>query len=255
MNKYRFLILSVLAVSLLTVACGGGGGEADQAAAPAAAPAPMASTGTGGITGVINYTNGDPDTTIGMDADPVCVGLHADGAETEQIVGDEGHLGNVFVYIKSGLSGSYPAGDAKVVLNQEGCMYHPHVSGVQVGQAVVIRNSDPTLHNVHALPTANAEFNKGQPFQNMEFEHKFDTAEVMIRFKCDVHPWMNSYMGVLDHPFFAVSEVDGSYTIENVPAGTYTVEAWHETLGTQTMEVTVADDAVAAASFEFAPAG
>ncbi len=252
MNKYRFLTFCLLAVSLLGIACGGGG---DEAAAPTAAAAPAAATGSGAITGVINYANGDPDTAIGMDADPVCVGLHAEGAVTEQVVGDEGRLGNVFVYIKSGLSGSFPASADKVVLDQQGCMYNPHVSGVQVGQPVVIRNSDPTLHNVHALPTANAEFNKGQPFQNMEFEHKFDTAEVMVRFKCDVHPWMNSYMGVVSHPFFAVSGTDGSYSIENVPAGTYTVEAWHETLGTQTMEVTVADDAAAAASFDFASAG
>ncbi len=253
MNKYRFLLVCVLAVSLFGVACGGGD-TAEEPAAPAA-PAPAASTGGGAITGVINYANGDTDAAISMDADPVCVGLHAEGAETQQVVGDEGRLGNVFVYIKSGLSGSYPASADKVLLDQQGCMYSPHISGVQVGQTIVIRNSDPTLHNVHALPTANAEFNKGQPFQDMEFEHTFDTAEVMVRFKCDVHPWMNSYMGVVDHPFFSVSTTDGSYSIENVPAGTYTVEAWHETLGTQTMEVTVGEDAVAAASFDFASAG
>ncbi len=248
MKKYGFVMISLLAVSLLGVACGE---PAEQA--PKAAPAPPA--GTGAIAGVINYTNGDPDASIDMDADPVCVGLHEEGAESQTIVGDEGKLANVFVYIKSGLSGNYPPSGEKAVLDQQGCMYHPHVSGVQVGQKLEIRNSDPTLHNVHALPTVNAEFNKGQPFQDMSFDHTFDKPEVMIRFKCDVHPWMSSYMGVVEHPFFAVSGTDGSYSIDNVPAGTYTVEAWHETLGTKTMEVTVADNAAAAASFEFAPAG
>ena len=142
-----------------------------------------------------------------------------------------------------------------VVMDQIGCKYTPHAMGVMVNQPFRILNSDGILHNVHSFSKVNAEFNKGQPFQNMEFEHTFDQAEVMVRFKCDVHPWMSSYMGVVEHPFFAVSTDDGSYSIDGVPAGTYTVEAWHETLGTQTMEVTVAEDSVAAASFDFAPAG
>ncbi len=248
MKKHGFVMICLLTVGSLAVGCGGAPEEAPRAA-PAPAPA-----GTAVITGVVNYTNGDSDTKIAMDADPVCVGLHPKGAETQNIVGDPGKLANVFVYVKSGLSGSYPASSEPAVLDQIGCMYLPHVSGVQVGQKLTIRNSDPTLHNVHALPTVNAEFNKGQPFQNMTFDHKFDKPEVMVRFKCDVHPWMSSYMGVLDHPFFAVSKADGSYSIGGLPAGTYTVEAWHETLGTKTMEVTVEDDAVAAASFDFAPA-
>jgi hypothetical protein len=107
---------------------------------------------------------------------------------------------------------------------------------------------------VHALPTANTEFNQGQPFQGMELEKTFDKPEVMVRFKCDVHPWMSAWMGVMSHPFYAVSAEDGSFSIENVPAGEYTLEAWHETLGTKSQAVTVAEDGDVAVSFDFSPA-
>jgi plastocyanin len=247
------LLFSFLAVALLVGACGGGGEPASQSAsAPAAAPkAASASTGSATITGKVAYSNGDPDQPIRMDADPVCSGLHEHGAETEQIVGGEGVLGNVFIYVKSGLSGSYPVPAENKLLEQKGCQYFPHVSGIQVGQTLVIRNDDPTLHNVHALPQKNQEFNQGQPFQGMELERTFDQPEVMVRFKCDVHPWMSSYAGVLDHPFYAVSAEDGTFSIGHVPAGTYTLEAWHETLGTQTMEVTVEDGATIEADWQF----
>ena len=129
----------------------------------------------------------------------------------------------------------------------------PH-AGVQVGQTVVIRNSDATLHNVHAVPANNAEFNNGQPFEGMELEHTFDSVEVMVPFKCDVHPWMSSYMGVLDHPFFAVTGDDGMFSIDGLPAGDYVLEVWHEELGTQEMAVTVEADAAAEANFDFSPA-
>ena len=122
------------------------------------------------------------------------------------------------------------------------------------GQSLVILNSDPTLHNIHALPKNNEEFNQGQPFQNMKLEKEFSVAEVMVRFKCDVHPWMGAFMGVLDHPFFAVSGGDGSFSIEGLPAGEYVLEAWHETLGTQTQSVSVAEDGAAEVAFDFAPA-
>ena len=120
-----------------------------------------------------------------------------------------------------------------------------------VGQKIVIRNSDPTLHNVHAVPTINAEFNQGQPFQDMELEKSFDKPEVMVRFKCDVHPWMTSYMGVLDHPYFAVSGTDGAFSIEGLAPGTYVLAAWHETLGEQTQSVTIGPNETVEASFDF----
>jgi len=250
MKSTLFRLAFGLSAVVLLVACGGGG--SDEASAPAAtehetAPVAVAAAGSGSITGLVSYTGEDTDTEINMDADPQCSSMHEGDVSTEMIVADGGNLANVFVYVKEGISGSHPAPAEAVVLDQNGCTYVPHISGVQVGQKLIIRNSDSTLHNVHALPENNAEFNQGQPFQNMELEKSFDTAEVMVRFKCDVHPWMGAYIGVVDHPYFAVTGADGSFTIEGLPAGDYVVEAWHESLGVKTTNVTVADGAVAVA--------
>jgi plastocyanin len=258
MSKKVFSLVLVLAASALVVACGGGGGggseEATSSAAPPAAPAATAATGNGVIAGTVSYVNGDPDAAIKMDADPICQGSHPEPAYSEKVVADGGGLANVFVYVKSGLTGSYSPPSESKLLDQQGCMYSPHVSGIQVGQKLVIRNSDNTLHNVHAMPEKNDEFNQGQPFINMELEKSFDKAEVMVPFKCDVHPWMASYMGVMDHPFFTVSGGDGSFSIDGLPAGDYEVEAWHEEFGVQTLDISVAADGSAEANFDFSPA-
>ena len=110
---------------------------------------------------------------------------------------------------------------------------------MRVGQPLEIVNSDPTLHNIHALPKGNTEFNNGQPIQGMKMTHTFTAKEVMVPFKCDVHGWMNAYVGVLDHPYFAVTGKDGKFELKTLPPGTYTIEAWHEKLGTQTQSVTL----------------
>jgi len=254
MKNTGLILLVGMTALALTAACGGGGGEQASAPAPAEQPAaPAPATGGGSVSGLVTYANGDPDTPINMDADPVCSGLHEGEVTTQQVAVTDGNLANVFVYLKD-VSGSYPAPADPLVLDQQGCTYHPHVSGIQVGQKLIIRNSDPTLHNVHALPTANPEFNQGQPFQGMELEKTFANPEVMVRFKCDVHPWMSAWIGVVSHPFYAVSAEDGSFSIENVPAGEYTLEAWHETLGTKTQTVTVAEGGDVAVSFDFSPA-
>jgi plastocyanin len=138
-----------------------------------------------------------------------------------------------------------------VVLDQKGCRYVPHVLGVQVGQPVEVLNSDPTLHNVHAVPMSNSEFNTGQPLQGMKRAHTFTAREVMVPFKCDVHPWMHAYIGVLDHPFFAVSGADGSFQLTGLPPGTYTIEAWHETLGARTQTVTIGAKETGNVAFSF----
>ena len=132
------------------------------------------------------------------------------------------------------------------------CHYPPRVFGVMVGQSIDILNSDPTLHNVHAQPTVNGEFNKGQPVQGSHMTQVFTAPEVMVHLKCDVHPWMSSFVGVVAHPFFAVSAADGSFTIPGVPPGEYELTVWHETLGTQSVPVTITDRGTATAHFTLA---
>ena len=189
---------------------------------------------------------------IQMAADPICA---KEGKATQSeaiVVGAGGALQNVFVYVKEGLGDrSFPAPTTSVVLDQKGCRYSPHVFGIQLGQALEIVNSDPTLHNVHALAKTNPEFNMGQPVQGMRSRRTFKQVEVMVPIRCDVHGWMSAYAGVVSHPFFAVSGADGSFTIKGLPPGSYTIEAWHERLGTQTQKVTVDEKTGAATAFKF----
>ncbi|HKV09754.1 MAG TPA: carboxypeptidase regulatory-like domain-containing protein [Thermoanaerobaculia bacterium] len=253
-----WLLLAVCALPVLS-GCGGGGDEETQtneapAEAPAAGAAAVDTANAGKVTGAITYAGPDTDTPIAMNADPTCAGLHSTPVDTNAIALKDGKLGNVFVYVKTGLEGkTFPTPTEKKTIDQQGCLYHPRIQGIQVGQALVIKNSDSTLHNIHALPTANAEFNQSQPFQNMEFEKTFDKQEVMLHFKCDVHPWMSSYIGVLPHPYYAVTGDDGTFTIDKLPPGNYTLEAWHETLGTMTQDITVAANGTATANFDFKP--
>ena len=186
-----------------------------------------------------------------MGSDPLCM---PEGTSTSEVVvvGPGNGLQNVFVYVKDGLGNlKFPVPATPVELDQEGCRYVPHVVGIQVGQPLDIVSSDQTLHNVHAIPAANREFNTGQPVPGVPHRHTFSTREVMVPFKCDVHRWMNAFVGVLDHPFYAVSGDDGSFELKGLPPGTYTIEAWHERLGTQTQTVTVGANEAKDVAFSF----
>ncbi len=130
-------------------------------------------------------------------------------------------------------------------------MYHPHVFGMMVNQPLEIVNADQTLHNIHALPKSSKAFNIAQPKQGMKMEKTFDKPETMVKIKCDVHNWMSAYVGVLDNPYFAVSDDKGSFTIKDLPAGQYEVEAWHEKYGAQTMKVTVGASDTKTVDFTF----
>jgi plastocyanin len=215
---------------------------ATPAAASASAAVPAAgATGAASITGKIVFDGPIPSPeTFKMSADAFCAKAHpGETARPDIEIGPDRGIKDVFVYVKAGISGTYPPPATAAVIDQRGCTYHPHVFGVVAGQDIEILNSDPTLHNIHALPEKNEAFNLGMPVQGMKYTKKFDKPEVMVRIKCDVHGWMSAYCGVVAHPFFAVTAADGTYTIKNLPAGTYTIEAWHEKFGTQTQQVTV----------------
>lgn len=155
-----------------------------------------------------------------------------------------GGLADVFVTLK-GLSGKSTGASAPpAVLDQKGCQYIPYVLAIQTGQTLLVKNSDPLLHNVHATPakdSGNKEYNLPQLAGAPDLKFSFAAPEKFLRFKCDVHPWMFSYVCVEDHPYFAVSGKDGTFTIKNVPPGKYTVEATHRKAGSMTREIEVKD--------------
>ena len=169
------------------------------------------------------------------------------------MVNANGTLRSVFVYIRDSdaIGASVPIAQP-VELNQVACVYQPRVLGVQTGATIKITNSDTTLHNVNVQATNNPSFNVAQPIPGMSIERSFANPEVMIPVKCDVHSWMRSYIGVLPHPYFAVTGKDGAFDISGLPAGDYVLEAWHETLGTRTMSMKVEAGALAIANFSFA---
>ncbi len=205
------------------------------------------------ISGSVQFSGTAPKMEkISMNADPTCSSLHPEPVYEETVVvNPNSTLKNVFVYVKEGLEGkTFDIPKEPVVIDQKGCQYHAHVFGIQAGQELSIVNSDNTLHNVHSLAEKSKQFNLGMPIQGMKLPKKFEAPEVMVKFKCDVHPWMNAYIGVLNHPFFAVSDDQGKFEIKNLPAGDYTVEAWHEKYGIQTQKVTISGDS-ATANFTF----
>ncbi len=246
--KYVMLVSMAIALLVIATACGGGGGPAPAAtsAAPGAtqvAPSTGIDPATAAtITGKVNFSGTAPQPKkINMDSEPGCAAQYPQGATTENVLVKNNALQNVFVYVKEGLGGkTFPAPQQAVLLDQKGCRYIAHVFGVQTGQNIDIRNSDDNLHNIHPKPKLNREFNQGQPRKGMVTTKSFDKPEIMIPVSCEVHGWMNAYIGVLDHPFYAVSAEDGTFSIKGLPPGEYTIEAWHEEYGAQTMKVTVA---------------
>ncbi len=195
---------------------------------------------------------GTPKAEIQIPLDATCGAMHSGPVTTRfYVVGADNGLGNVFVYIKSGAAKTPVTGPAPV-LDQVGCLYEPYVMGVGTDQTFKIRNSDAVFHNIHAMPKAegNKEFNFAQPIKGQVSEKSFPKPEVLVRMKCDVHPWMFAYIGVCDHPYFAVTDKDGNFKISNVPAGKYTVEALHLKAGAKTVEITVGADDKKTADFE-----
>jgi len=191
---------------------------------------------------------------LAMDADPACAKKHSAPVPNEMLVlGNGNTMGNIMVWVSKGLPAgkTWPAPKTPVTLDQKGCQYVPHVQGIMVGQAYKILNSDGILHNVHALPKINRGFNRPMPGNVKEATATFDKAEPMFQIKCDVHPWMNAYLGAFTHPFFSATGTDGKYTISGLDPGTYEITAWHERLGTQTATVTVGANETKSQNFKF----
>jgi plastocyanin len=192
---------------------------------------------------------------LAMDADPVCAKKHAGPVAAEMLVLGSGNtMGNILVWVSKGLPAgkSWPAPQAPVVLDQQGCLYKPHVMGIMVGQTYKILNSDALAHNVHTLPKVNKPFNRAMPATLKEATTTFDKPEPVFQVKCDVHPWMSAYIGVFTHPFFSVTSTDGKFTISGLDPGTYELTAWHERLGTQTASITVGANDKKTQDFKFA---
>ncbi|HUD49727.1 MAG TPA: hypothetical protein VMR33_23065 [Candidatus Baltobacteraceae bacterium] len=211
----------------------------------------------GDVTGKVTL-KGTPPPEKAIQFDDTCSKLNPVVTTTRHyVVGQDNGLANVFVYISKGLEGKkFTPPTQASELNQEGCNYHPYVSGVMVGQPVAIKNSDPVMHNIHALPKVdgNTEFNFAQPTQGDVNDTKWTASitapEVLVKLKCDVHPWMFAYIGVQNNPYFAITDKDGNFKIANVPAGTYTLTAYHlKAHGAspgETQDITVADSPVTA---------
>lgn len=211
------------------------------------------------ITGVVTYDGKVPNLKpIDMAADAACAKKHSTPQPSDVLVLGAGNtMANIMVSVVKGLPAgkTYPASKDPVVMDQNGCHYSPHVFGIMVGQPLKVLNSDGVLHNVHALPKVNKQFNMAMPATVKESTQSFGQAEGMFMIKCDVHPWMSAFAGVFAHPFFSVTKNDGKFTISGLDPGTYEIEAWHEKLGVQKATVTVAANESKTVSFKFtAPA-
>jgi uncharacterized membrane protein/plastocyanin len=241
---------------------GGGGGDGAGAGAVspgsgtgAAAAAPGKSidaAAVGSIHGVV-HLDGVPPAPAELTLPSGCAAGHAGPVYGEAVVAHDGKLANAFVWLGKGAEAwaAPPAPKAPIVVDQHGCTYAPHVLGAQVGQPVTFLNSDPLLHNVDVASTHRAPYNLSMPAPGMKLTRTFDQTELMVRVKCDVHPWMSAWIGVLPHPWFAVSDADGAFSIAGVPPGDYVLEAWHETYGRLSVPVTVAAKGAAEAGFTF----
>jgi len=260
MTNRKWIWLLVVPAVLAMVNCSKKTEETAEQTAETTAPAPtpIDPSTTGQVSGKVSFDGAKPKLQrIMMDQDPVCVQKHSGpvfGEDGE--VNANGALPNVFVYVKSGAEKyTFATPTDPVVLDQNGCMYQPHVLGIMVGQTLKIVSSDPTTHNIHPMPKDNQEWNMSQTPGAAPIEKKFARPEVMVPVKCNQHPWMRAYIGVTKNPFYAVTSKDGTFTIKGLPPGDYTLEAWTATGGgggqTQDQQITIGPKESKTADFTF----
>jgi plastocyanin len=211
-------------------------------------------TGSGAsVVGHVKFQGQLPQSAkLSMSADPSCAKLHTIPTVSQDFVtGNDNTLGNVVVFISDGLGNrTFDVPAEEVTFEQKGCIYQPHVVALRANQKIRLVNSDNLTHNVHPIPANNREWNKAEPAGSTT-EESFAREEIAIPVKCNVHPWMKSYIAVFKHPYFAVTGKDGSFQLPNLPPGEYTVEAWHEKLGTMTQKITVASGESKSVDFTF----
>jgi plastocyanin/predicted small lipoprotein YifL len=251
--KKRYAALSLLVIFALMLLAGCGIKDAPDSATKKDRPGYVSKSDEGTITGKVVFLGTPPELeALNMTGDAACAA--SGDAKPDVIVINNGRLKNVFVYVKGAGVDDYrfPIG-AAVTLDQKNCRYVPHVLGVQAGQILRITNSDQTDHNVHPTPKKNDDFNVSQVHGDAAIEHVFNNEEVMIPVQCNQHNWMRANIGVLDHPFFAVSNEDGSFTIKNVPPGAYTLVFWHEVYGEQSVPVKVTARGTVTQDVEYGP--
>lgn len=226
MSRGRLALAALLAVSLF--GCGSDDGP------PARTPTPLDESTTGTITGGVRFAGAVPAMSeISFGSFLECATAHDGPVFTNDALVRDGKVQNAFVYIKDGLGDRvFAVPEAPVEIDQRGCVYEPRVVGVQVGQPIVYLNSDPMLHNVHGKPTESRGWNFALSRQGTQRTMRIDHAEVAVSVRCDLHPWMQGWVAVVDHPYFAVTGTDGAFTLAKVPPGTYVVAAWHERFGT-----------------------
>lgn len=178
---------------------------------------------------------------LNMAADPVCAKAHASSPAIAEDLLTDGHGGlkNVIVYVSEGLgTATFTPPNEPAVLEQTGCQYKPHVFALMTGQKIKVLNNDATTHNIHPIPSVNRGWNESQP-PGVPIEESFARVEIAIPVKCNIHPWMKGYIAVFNHPYFAVTGENGDFDLKDLPPGSYTLQAWHEKLGTTSQKVTV----------------
>ncbi len=201
----------------------------------------------GAVHGKVTFTGkAAPMKSVDLTEDPECAKLHKKPLLNDSLIVDPKSkaVANVFVHIKQGLEGkTFEPPSQPVAISQKGCWFSPRVFGIQVGQTLRVTNDDPVTHNIHPLAQVNREWNQSQDAGSEALTRKFTKPEVMVKVKCNIHPWMRGWIGVVDGPYFSVTGVDGGFEIGNLPPGNYVVEAWHEELGAKQMNVTIAPSA------------
>ena len=263
-SSMRTMVLGV-SVSALMLGCSS---ESTEEAAPTDAPeetsteASSADMGSAeaapgvvsGVMGRVSFSGTAPErTVIETEGDPNCAAMHGGKPVLSDsvLVSADGGLANVFVYVTNAPDTGAETPTESVRLDQIGCMYTPHVLGVQIGQPLEIVNSDSTTHNVRGVARKNKAMNYGQPAGSKPRTKTFKKVEMKIRIKCDIHPWMTAYVFAMGHSFFGVSDESGAFDIEGLPAGDYEVTAWHEKFGEQAGTVTVGADGSGKVDFNF----